>query len=346
MSILKTINIYRRKITFSLFSKPLSRNKRSNVSVDVNTIKKILIVRPNHRLGNQLLLTPLLQEVIAQFPNAKIELFLKGSLGNILFKNYPEVNKIIALPKKHFKQIIAYIKCWFYLKNRKYDLVINLVHNSSSGSIATNITKSNWKLYGAIENSEKPVNADYFHIAKKPVYDLREELRLNNIKVLREEIFKIDLKLDADELALGKEKLKEISNSEKEVICIFTFATNDKCYSKEWWHEFYEKLLGNFSNYTIIEILPFENVSQIDFKAPSYYSKDIREMASVIANTKLFIGADSGIMHLSSATKTTTVGLFSVTNVEIYKPYSKQNLGINTNEVTKDEIINQLKVLL
>jgi ADP-heptose:LPS heptosyltransferase len=41
-----------------------------------------------------------------------------------------------------------------------------------------------------------------------------------------------------------------------------------------------------------------ENVSQIAFKSPTFYSKDIREIGAVIANTEIFIGADSGIMHL------------------------------------------------
>jgi hypothetical protein len=38
-----------------------------------------------------------------------------------------------------------------------------------------------------------------------------------------------------------------------------------------------------------------ENVSQIAFK-PTFYSKDIREIGAVIANTEIFIGADSGII--------------------------------------------------
>jgi ADP-heptose:LPS heptosyltransferase len=37
-----------------------------------------------------------------------------------------------------------------------------------------------------------------------------------------------------------------------------------------------------------------------------FYSKDIREIGAVIANTEIFIGADSGIMHLASASLTPT----------------------------------------
>jgi hypothetical protein len=64
------------------------------------------------------------------------------------------------------------------------------------------------------------------------------------------------------------------------------------------------------SNYNIIEVLPVENVSQMGFKAPTFYSKDVREIGALMANTEVFIGGDSGIMHLASASKVSTVGLF------------------------------------
>jgi ADP-heptose:LPS heptosyltransferase len=347
MSFIRTINKYRKKATNKLFVKTLNKSNKTSNFIEKDKVKRILIVRPNHRLGNQLLLTPLLQEVINQFPGAKIDLFLKGGVGEIIFKNYTEINKIIALPKKHFKEIFKYLGSWLYLKKQQYDLVINLIHNSSSGNIATKITNAPTKFYGNSEVSEAmQKKLDYNHIAKKPVYDFWEALESTGLIIEKNKIPKINIKLDAIELAAGKKKLNEITNnSTKEVICVFTYATLDKCYSKEWWANFYSELKKVFTNYTIIEILPVENVSQINFEAPSYYSKDIREIAAVIANTKLFIGADSGMMHLSSATNTTTVGLFSVTNLAIYQPYFDNSFGIDTNTTSTSEIIEKLKLI-
>jgi hypothetical protein len=37
---------------------------------------------------------------------------------------------------------------------------------------------------------------------------------------------------------------------------------------------FYAALLQEFPDYNIIEILPVENVSQIEFKAPTFYSNE------------------------------------------------------------------------
>ena len=46
-----------------------------------NKIKRILICRPNHRLGNLLLITPLIQEISETFPDCKIDLFVKGGIA-------------------------------------------------------------------------------------------------------------------------------------------------------------------------------------------------------------------------------------------------------------------------
>ena len=73
-------------------------------------------------------------------------------------------------------------------------------------------------------------------------------------------------------------------------------------------------LKSNLPDVNFVEILPVENISQLNFSIPSYYSKEIRDIAGIIANTSVFIGADSGMMHLATSSGTATLGLFSVTN--------------------------------
>ena len=69
------------------------KTERNIILVDKTEIKRVLICRPNGRLGNLLLITPLVQEVEEMFPNCKIDLFVKGGLAPIIFENYPVVNK-------------------------------------------------------------------------------------------------------------------------------------------------------------------------------------------------------------------------------------------------------------
>lgn len=347
MSFFTEINKFRRILTRSL-TKNIGRSRKiPKLNGDEHPhFKRILISRPNGRLGNLLMITPLLQEINTVFPDCKIDLFVKGNLAPILFKNYKNIDQIIRLPRKPFKELIKYIKVWTTIKKYHYDLVINIDKGSSSGRIATKISNSRFKIFGdEIENiSEK--YQDYQHMAKFPVYNFREYLALLGYPLKENTVASLNLKLSDSEILEGKKILKDLIKNDKKTISIFTYATCSKCYSTNWWEEFYGKLKIEFPDYNIIEILPIENVSQIDFKAITFYSKDIREIGSVIANTTIFIGADSGIMHLASATKTPTLGLFSVTDPKKYAPYNLKNIAIDTNYCICEDYIKTLKNML
>lgn len=149
----------------------------------------------------------------------------------------------------------------------------------------------------------------------------------------------MNLRLSAAELTEGKRKLQALVKKDQKTICLFTYATGNKCYSKEWWGEFYDRLKAAYPEYNIIEILPVENISNISFQAPTYSHPDIRDVGSVIANTQVFIGADGGVMHLASAVQVPTIGLFSVTDPKSYAPYNAESTGVNTNETSTEDLL-------
>ena len=309
-------------------------------------IKRILICRPNHRLGNLLLVTPLLQEVIEIFPLAKIDLFVKGSIAPSLFKNYTNVNRIIQLPRRPFGSLWKYLSGWFAIRMNRYDLVINTVNHSASGRLATKFSNSKYKFFGDIDEDPQLRFPDDDHMAKYPVYSFRRNLHAMGFNTSKRKVAFLDLKLSSDEIAAGKRTADAIVQNDKKIICLFTYATGDKCYSQSWWMKFYERLKSEYGDYNIIEILPVENVSQISFLAPSFYSKNLREIGGLIANAEVFIGADSGMMHLASAAKTPTVGLFQKTNTRIYEPYNPGSVAIDTGISDCDECMRTLNRIL
>ena len=310
-------------------------------------ISRVLICRPNHRLGNLLLITPLLQEISETYPNAKIDLFVKGNLAPLVFKNYNNINRIIQLPKKPFNDISKYLQGWLTIKKNRYDLVINVVNNSSSGRLSAQFANARFKFFGDVDEQIQLKYKDSAHIAKFPVYSLRNYLTTLGLNANEKQVATLNLKLSPSEIAEGKSLLKNLVKNEKRTICLFTNATGDKIYSESWWGEFYERLKIEFPECNIIEILPVENTSQIGFKAPTYANKDIRVVGSFIANTAVFIGADSGMMHLASAVPTPTIGLFKVTNPDSYVPYNNiQSVAIDTKTSNMDDWMNILKKIL
>lgn len=333
---LNKINVVKRKFTRSITSLIINPIP---FEIKKDSIKTVLVSRPNHRLGNLILITPLLQELENTFPNCEIDVFVKGKLGSIVLKEYESVNEIIELPKDHFKELINYIYNWFKLRNKRYDLVINAAPNSSSGRISVKISRGKYKLFG--DENDSNGDANFSHISKLPISFLRKLTGNQGA-----EFPTLNLKLSVEEINTGRNILKEITQTDKKVISIFTYATGDKCHSKEWWKEFYQTLKKEFPQYFVLEILPKENISQIDFVAPQFYSNDLREIGGVLANTAVFIGADSGMMHLAVGSNIPVLGLFNVSNMNKYQPYGNKNVAVNTTEVSQNEIIKILKGIL
>ncbi|RZJ50469.1 MAG: lipopolysaccharide heptosyltransferase family protein [Flavobacterium sp.] len=315
--------------------------------VDKSDIKRVLICRPNARLGNLLLISPLVQEVAETFPNCKIDLFVKGPLAPIIFENYDQVYKTIHLPKKPFKNLLEYLKVWISITKQPYDMAINVDQDSSSGRLAVRFSKAKYKFYGDLNDSNLQKKGDYAHIAKYPIYNFRNYLTKIGLLKTNKIIAPLDLKLSPYELSDGKKKLNRLTgDNSKRTICLFTYATGTKCLAESWWNDFYSFVKKQYPDYNIIEVLPIENVSQIAFQATTFYSKDIREIGALIANTDVFIGADSGMMHLASSVQTPTVGLFSVSGLKKYEPYDNCSIGVNILKSSKKDYFKILNNIL
>lgn len=342
MNIPKSVNAVRRAVMRYL-TKNIGKSNIGKSSGNNIAVKKILISRPNHRLGNLLLLTPLVQEVINTFPDSRIDLFVKGGITPVIFQNYGNIDRIIQLPKKPFSNLFAYIRGWALIKTKKYDLVINSSFGSSSGRLSTLFANSTYKFFGDNNDNLATLHPDYHHSAKNSIYNLREYLKQLGLYENTGKLPFLDLKLNDDEIKSGRKKLFDLVKNDKKTICLFTNATGNKCYSEPWWNEFYSHLEQTFPDFNIVELLPVENISKLNFKIPFFYSTDIREMGSFIANTALFIAADNGVMHLASASGTPTLGLFSVTDEQVYKPYNNKSFSVNTEQTDNKTIMSLLR---
>ena len=337
----KRVNAIRNTVMGRITKSIGEPDKEMNIN-DI-TVNRVFISKPNSRLGNQLLTTPLVQEVSTLYPSCKIDIFVRGYIATPVFKNYPNVNRIIKLPQKPFNNVFKYLYAWIKLRKNKYDLVINVENGSSSGKISTKVVTSKRIIYNIFDEELNSTFSDYLHNAKTPVYNLRKCF-YGDINLFKDKPLPLlDLKLDSTEKANGKTVLKQLVGNDKKNICVYTYATGDKCYTETWWTSLYNMLMEKYGDeYNIIEILPKEKISQISFKAPSFYSKDIREIASLVSNTNYYISGDCGMMHMACASGVTTIGLFSVTRINVYGPYGNGSISIDTNNKKVEDIMNTI----
>ncbi len=79
---------------------------------------------------------------------------------------------------------------------------------------------------------------------------------------------------------------------------------------------------------------------------PGYFSTHLRRVAGVISAADCFVSADSGLMHLGSATDTTTVGLFKVTDPAVYGPYGGCNHALSVDTLAPAQVAERVADVL
>ena len=87
-------------------------------------------------IGDLLLVTPILRTLRTNFPNAHIALLADAKLADLV-KHNSNISELIAIDKKgHHDKLINYLQFIGEIRQRKFDLVINLHKNERASFIA------------------------------------------------------------------------------------------------------------------------------------------------------------------------------------------------------------------
>lgn len=117
---------------------------------------------------------------------------------------------------------------------------------------------------------------------------------------------------------------------------IFAVAPIPGWRGKQWPIENYISLLKTFcKTYPEAQVAVFCAPKEKDLVEPLFnvlppdqcmntIGRDLLDNAALIRSSRLFLGNDSGLMHLSAAVRTPTIALFGPSNENIYGPWSDQ----------------------
>jgi ADP-heptose:LPS heptosyltransferase len=91
----------------------------------VEGISSVLICRINGRLGNTVLLTPLVKRIHELLPHASIDLALAYPKARELLHDFPGLRRIIVFPHKGRGLIQQYLGALRRLRAQRYDLALD-----------------------------------------------------------------------------------------------------------------------------------------------------------------------------------------------------------------------------
>ena len=340
--------IVRKKLSasFNAILSILYKKKDYEQFIDPKEVKTILIIRPNYRIGNLLFLTPLINELEKNMPQAKIDIIVGMRLAGKILEPLPNVDKVIDIPRKlllHPLELLNYIK---QTRAKKYDVALNISGGSTSTQIVTALVKAHYK---ASFYSDK-LWADFTHVQERGTLS-HKHMGLESLEFLR--FFNIpipsyatlDIKNTPQELIQAKNELhtllKQNHYSEKtQTIALFRNARFDKKIEDSWWSQWVEQLLELNDNLVIIDILSPDIPTPLNDKVLSYGTKELRLLGAFFKTTTLYVSADTGPMHLAVASGAKVLALFNKTDAQVYGALGKGNTTIDVEKLSLEDVVH------
>ncbi|QWT21069.1 hypothetical protein KPL74_03420 [Bacillus sp. NP157] len=296
-------------------------------TLPVAGIQRILVCRPNHRLGNTVLTTPLMVELERRYPGAEIDVLSAGAAASSVYGGFVALGDLHVLDRRAVRHPLATLQLLGALRKKRYDLVIDAASGSSSGRFVASMARSRFHLSADAARQGAPA-----HFAARPVHALRWALGVDDA----EPVPAMDLRLSDAERACGSAKLERVlgagSVAHGPVLAIFPNATGAKRYDEAWWTTFLAELERSAGQFRIVELVAADGVSRVGNRYPTFFTSDPRKLAAFIDAAGLYVSADCGVMHLAAATRAHTIGLFARTDPKRYAPYGGANAAVWTGD--------------
>ncbi len=275
---------------------------------------KILFVTST-RIGDAVLSTGLLDYLITAFPSAQITLAC-GPLAAPLFAEMPNVERIIPMEKRSMSR--HWVSLWSATVDRVWDMVIDL----RASALAFFLVAKDRRV---------------LHKTDEPVHRLR---LLSGVLGLKD--------VAPPRIWTGPTYSAMAEDLVPEGDPVLAVGPTANWGGKQWPAESFAKLIVRITGKAgrmpgarvailgaaderaaaapVIESVPEER--RIDLVGGA----DLLMAYACIERCRLYVGNDSGLMHLAAASGTPTLGLFGPSREEHYAPWGEQTAVVRTPE--------------
>ncbi len=270
---------------------------------------KILVISSN-LVGDTILSTGVIRFFNKQNPKAKFT-FVIGPSAEPIFKNFKSVERIITVSKKKYN--MHWIDIIYNCYGKKWDVIIDF--------------RSSLLSYFLRHNNK---------------FIFKKKSNINHIQQLSNYFG-----FDCSELFIetnSEEELEAKNNISDEFNYFVIFPGGNwipKIWSIDNYNTLLKKILSQNKNIKFIivgskieENFYYDKITKnIDEKyIINLFGASLTQTAAYMKKSKLFIGNDSGLSHMASATNLKSLILFGPTNDKIYGPFKKDSQVIRTNE--------------
>lgn len=280
--------------------------------------ERILVVKLDH-IGDVLLSTPVFSNLRKTYPNTKLHA-LTGTWSRVILEHHPDVNKVLEYNSPAFcrsGQPTSYknaIRLYKQLSDNKYDLLLDL--------------RSDWRIvmFSLLRLTPKRINRASLQVANRlgfskfsGTHETTRNLDVLQLSGIPTPIQTTTFSVTDEDKKWGSDFLNTHHIDKDKTLT--AIHPGSPIPSKRWHHERFAELADWLITHRETQIifvgvkdeLPIINQIQeiMQHKTTNIAGKtSIPQLAAILKRCNLFIGNDSGPMHLSAAVGTTTIGLF------------------------------------
>ena len=285
--------------------------------------ENILFITSN-RLGDAVLSTAVLAHLLDEYPGSQVTIAC-GPLPAPLFATMPNLRALIPMPKR--KRGGHWWRLWRDVVHERWDIVVDL-----RDSVVSRLIRANRRMiFRALPDELRRHKVDQF----------AERLKLPAPLMPR-------LWFSEEQISAAREQMRPDDGP------ILAVGPAANWAGKEWPMDRYQALIdhltaadGPLPNARVaVSAAPNEREQAIAAwdRVPKERQIDLMRntdpafAAACLAHVSLYVGNDSGLMHIAAAVGVPTVGLFGPSDDRIYAPYGPKTQWVRS-PVPKTELI-------
>lgn len=278
-----------------------------------HTGKDSVLIIPPSRIGDAILASGVINAVIEKYDNPSVTV-AAPKLIHDLFLDIPNLNKVIPFEKKKFS--MHWPQLWVRCLGKKWSHVLDLRGSAMTFFLMAD-NRTVWRKGNPVDHKVKQVSSLLGKEVRNPTLWMSDERMAFAKKILNgKKTFVVSPAANW----LGKqwpaenfcEIVKRLHEKDPQAQFLVVSAPHER------------QMIESVAKVAPANTLDFTNGDL-----------DLLTLAAVIKQSTLFLGNDSGLMHMSAAVGTPTIGLFGPTNDQNYGPWNntpRQNYVVRTPE--------------